>query len=312
MQGAFPGASSSTRRRPAPARTSSRASSRSSTTDGHDLQLPPVGSTVTGAVAPLDNTTRTSSSTSRASSSRRRRSLLLGVPYYGFDWPVTATSRTPPSSGQDDLRRRRERHLHRGARLPCRPSRGRPPVRRVRGQRFFIYRDRPRRPIARSTSRTSAASPPSTTTRSSPAWPASGSGPSTTTAATPSCGTSSGRSSTPRSTRSPAARRHATSPRDPATSRWSSTTRAATPAPCRSRHLALDDPRREGRIVASDAGDRDDLSGQGDRPRDHGRDRSRAELPAGTYRSAPGSSPEANRRSPTSDSASRTERRRPD
>ena len=61
------------------------------------------GSTVTGAIAPLDNTTRTV----KLHIARYLRrvppsKLILGVPYYGYDWPVTsevanAAVRTPVS-----------------------------------------------------------------------------------------------------------------------------------------------------------------------------------------------------------------------
>jgi GH18 family chitinase len=47
------------------------------------------GSTVTGAIAPLDNTERTVKiHVARALQWAPASSLLLGVPYYGYDWPV--------------------------------------------------------------------------------------------------------------------------------------------------------------------------------------------------------------------------------
>ncbi len=49
------------------------------------------GSTITGAVAPIDNTTRTvKMHVARALQWAPASSLLLGVPYYGYDWPVTS------------------------------------------------------------------------------------------------------------------------------------------------------------------------------------------------------------------------------
>jgi spore germination protein YaaH len=50
------------------------------------------GSTVTGAIAPLDNTTRTVKlHIARYLSQVPPSKLILGVPYYGYDWPVTST-----------------------------------------------------------------------------------------------------------------------------------------------------------------------------------------------------------------------------
>jgi spore germination protein YaaH len=52
------------------------------------------GSTVTGAIAPLDNTTRTVKlHIERYLKHVPASKLILGVPYYGYDWPVT--SQTP-------------------------------------------------------------------------------------------------------------------------------------------------------------------------------------------------------------------------
>lgn len=49
------------------------------------------GSTVTGAIAPLDNTTRTVKlHIARILSYVPANTVLLGVPYFGYDWPVTA------------------------------------------------------------------------------------------------------------------------------------------------------------------------------------------------------------------------------
>jgi len=50
------------------------------------------GSTRTGAVAPLDNTTRTVKiHIAKMLQWAPATSILLGVPYYGYDWPVTST-----------------------------------------------------------------------------------------------------------------------------------------------------------------------------------------------------------------------------
>lgn len=49
------------------------------------------GSTITGAVAPLDNTTRTVKiHVARMLQWAPPGTVLLGVPYYGYDWPVTS------------------------------------------------------------------------------------------------------------------------------------------------------------------------------------------------------------------------------
>ncbi len=49
------------------------------------------GSTVTGAIAPLDNTTRTVKlHIERYLKHVAASKLILGVPYYGYDWPVTS------------------------------------------------------------------------------------------------------------------------------------------------------------------------------------------------------------------------------
>ena len=49
------------------------------------------GSTVTGAIAPLDNTTRTVKlHIARYLKQVPPSKLILGVPYYGYDWPVTS------------------------------------------------------------------------------------------------------------------------------------------------------------------------------------------------------------------------------
>ena len=62
------------------------------------------GSTVTGAIAPLDNTTRTVSlHIERYLRHVPAAKLILGVPYYGYDWPVTsdvpnAAVQTKPST----------------------------------------------------------------------------------------------------------------------------------------------------------------------------------------------------------------------
>jgi spore germination protein YaaH len=59
------------------------------------------GSTITGAIAPLDNTSRTVKlHIARYLAHTPASKLILGVPYYGYDWPVTtdvpnAQVRTP-------------------------------------------------------------------------------------------------------------------------------------------------------------------------------------------------------------------------
>jgi spore germination protein YaaH len=64
------------------------------------------GSTVTGAIAPLDNTTRTVKlHIARYLKKVPPSKLILGVPYYGYDWPVTsavpnaAVQKTPSKWG---------------------------------------------------------------------------------------------------------------------------------------------------------------------------------------------------------------------
>lgn len=59
------------------------------------------GSTITGAIAPLDNTTRTVKiHVARMLQWAPASSVLLGVPYYGYDWPVT--SAVPHATVQSD------------------------------------------------------------------------------------------------------------------------------------------------------------------------------------------------------------------
>jgi len=59
------------------------------------------GSTVTGAIAPLDNTTRTVKiHIARILQSAPAATILLGVPYYGYDWPVTTD--VPNATVQSD------------------------------------------------------------------------------------------------------------------------------------------------------------------------------------------------------------------
>ncbi len=49
------------------------------------------GSTITGAIAPLDNTSRTVKlHIARYLAHTPASKLILGVPYYGYDWPVTS------------------------------------------------------------------------------------------------------------------------------------------------------------------------------------------------------------------------------
>ena len=50
------------------------------------------GSTVTGAIAPLDHATRNVKiHMTRFAAYAPRDKLIMGVPYYGYDWPVTST-----------------------------------------------------------------------------------------------------------------------------------------------------------------------------------------------------------------------------
>ncbi len=59
------------------------------------------GSTVAGAVAPLDNTTRTvTKHISKFLTLAPASKIILGVPYYGYDWPVT--SDVPNATVQPD------------------------------------------------------------------------------------------------------------------------------------------------------------------------------------------------------------------
>ena len=59
------------------------------------------GSTVTGAIAPLDNTARTVKiHIARILQSAPAATILLGVPYYGYDWPVTTD--VPNAAVQSD------------------------------------------------------------------------------------------------------------------------------------------------------------------------------------------------------------------
>ena len=54
--------------------------------------------TVAGAVAPLDNDdAHVKQHITRILQWAPAKTVILGVPYYGYDWPVTSTSRTPPS-----------------------------------------------------------------------------------------------------------------------------------------------------------------------------------------------------------------------
>ena len=168
------------------------------------------GSTVTGAIAPLDNTARTVKlHIGRYLKYTAPSKIIMGVPYYGYDWPVTsnvpnATVNKPVSKygGVWSVTYSSSRK-YLSPRTPTCCARRTPP----RAARSSPIGMPSSRRIARSTSRTSTAPPPSTTTRSPAGWPGSASGPSTTTAATPRCTTSSGPSSTTRPTGRPSARR---------------------------------------------------------------------------------------------------------
>jgi spore germination protein YaaH len=49
------------------------------------------GSTVTGAIAPLDHASRNVTiHMTRFAAYAPRDKLIMGVPYYGYDWPVTS------------------------------------------------------------------------------------------------------------------------------------------------------------------------------------------------------------------------------
>jgi chitinase len=59
------------------------------------------GSTVTGAIAPLDHASRNVKlHMARFMAYAPKASLILGVPYYGYDWPVTST--VPNATVQSD------------------------------------------------------------------------------------------------------------------------------------------------------------------------------------------------------------------
>ena len=80
--------------------------------------------TVAGAIAPLDHAARNVNiHITRILQWAPAKSVLLGVPYYGYDWPVTSArpERHRPDE-QDDLTAPvEEHHLRGGARLPRRP-----------------------------------------------------------------------------------------------------------------------------------------------------------------------------------------------
>ncbi len=96
-------------------------------------------STAAGAVAPLDNTTRTvKAHITRILQWAPANTVLLGRAVLRLR---LAGHRQRPERHrpveQDDLRRRRGRDLRERPRLPGRPSRGAAPVRRARGQRLL-------------------------------------------------------------------------------------------------------------------------------------------------------------------------------
>jgi spore germination protein len=62
------------------------------------------GSTVTGAIAPLDHATRNVKiHIAKMLQWAPREQVLMGVPYYGYDWPVT--SKVPNATVRSDKRR---------------------------------------------------------------------------------------------------------------------------------------------------------------------------------------------------------------
>ena len=107
--------------------------------DGHDLRLPD-RLPVTGAVAPLDNATRNvEDHIGPDPAVAPAESLLLGVPYYGYDWPVT--SKVPQRDGPvatSEVRRSQARHVRERAAPSSRPTRrSKRQLRRARGQRLL-------------------------------------------------------------------------------------------------------------------------------------------------------------------------------
>ncbi len=97
------------------------------------------GSTMTGAIAPLDNTTRTVKlHIARYLKHVPPSKVIMGVPYYGYDWPVTSDDpNATVNKPVVQVGRRLERVLQLGPQVPGRAPRRRPPRGHGRGQRLL-------------------------------------------------------------------------------------------------------------------------------------------------------------------------------
>ena len=163
------------------------------------------------------------------------KSVLLGVPYYGYDWPVTVER---PERHRPDRTRRPTVPCHDVTYASARDFlAAHPEVARqydaARGQRLLHVLGADQEDVAAGLLRRRAEPRPrSTTTRSPSGWPASGSGRSTTTAATRSCGTLlRTKFYAPVHAVTVGRVRHRRGVHDPGTSRPSSTTTARTSGP---------------------------------------------------------------------------------
>ena len=94
------------------------------------------GSTITGAIAPLDHAARNVKiHIARILQWAPAKSILLGVPYYGYNWPVK--SKVPERLGPhaaEDVRRGHQRHLRERPRLAQGAPEDQAAVRRPRRQ----------------------------------------------------------------------------------------------------------------------------------------------------------------------------------
>ena len=90
------------------------------------------GSTVTGAIAPLDHAARNVKiHIARILQWAPAESVLLGVPYYGYNWPVTSeVPNATVQSNKTNYGAGQERHLRERARLPRGPPEDRAALRR--------------------------------------------------------------------------------------------------------------------------------------------------------------------------------------